>query len=104
MKTLEEFYQKLISRQNNSQRWNAVVCDIIELYNYKFLVQDIFNEEELWDFLFTQREDHREHHGKIWDTFYREKYNEFFSIVFVAMDDPETSWWRELFKDVTRHS
>jgi hypothetical protein len=90
------FYNKLIQHQNNSQRWNAIICDIILLYK-----EELFTSEELWDFLFTKRDNHLEHHKKIWDTFYREKYNEFFSIVFIAMDDPEPSWWSQ---QITRHS
>lgn len=98
MESLDKFYKKLISRQNNSQRWNAIVCDIVELYRYKF-PEGLFTSEEFWDFLFTQRNDHLDHHKKIWDTFYREKYNEFFSVAYIAMDDPEASWW-----EITRHS
>jgi hypothetical protein len=98
-KGLDEFYQKLLSKQTNSQRWNAIVCDIVKLYRYK-LPEGLFTEEEFWDFLFTQRNNHLEHHQKIWDTFYREKYNEFFSIVFIAMDDPDASWWQQF----SRHS
>jgi hypothetical protein len=97
---MDEFYQKLIGHQNNSQRWNAIVCDIVEVYSYKFPEQELFNKEELWDFLFTQRANHLDHHKKIWDTFYRKKYNEFFSVVYIAMDDPEPSWWQ----NITHHS
>jgi len=100
MESLDEFYEKLISRQNNSQRWNAIVCDICVIYKYNFS-EGLFTEEELWDFLFTQRANHLEHNKKIWDTFYREKYNEFFSVVYIAMNDPEPSWWSRQF---TRHS
>jgi len=89
------FYNKLIKCQEKSQLWNAIVCDIVVLYKHK-ITEGLFDEEEFWDFLFTQREDHMEHHRKIWDTFYREKYNEFFSIVFIAMDDPEPSWWQSI--------
>jgi hypothetical protein len=96
---MDEFYQKLVSHQDNSQRWNAIACDICILYTYTFPEQEIFNEEEFWDFLFTRCDNHKDRHKKIWDTFYREKYNEFFSIVFIAMDDPEPSWWR---KQITR--
>jgi hypothetical protein len=42
VENLEEFYQKLISHQNNSQRWNAIVCDIVEVYSYKFPEQELF--------------------------------------------------------------
>jgi hypothetical protein len=90
------FYEKLISRQNNSQRWNAIVCDICIIYKYKFPEEELFNEEEIWDFLFTARDNHLVYHKKIWDTFYREKYNEFFSVVYTAMDDPQSSWWKEI--------
>lgn len=95
MESLEGFYQKLISYQNKSQRWNAIVCDIVELYRYKF-PEELFTGEEFWDFLFTPRDNHKEYHKKIWDTFYREKYNEFFSIVYIAMDDPDVSWWQSI--------
>lgn len=98
MEGLDKFYKKLITKQANSQRWNAIVCDIVELYRYKF-PEGLFTGEEFWDFLFTQDENHLERHKKIWDTFYREKYNEFFSVAYIAMDDPEASWW-----EITRHS
>jgi hypothetical protein len=95
MESLEEFYRKLKNKQVSSQRWNSIVCDIVELYTYNF-PEGLFTEEEFWDFLFTARDNHIDHHKKIWDTFYREKYNEFFSIVYTAIDDPEPSWWKTL--------
>ena len=97
---MDEFYDNLIKHQISSQRWNAIVCDIVDLYSYKFPGQEFFNMEEFWDFLFTQRANHLDHHKKIWDTWDREKYNEFFSVVYIAIDDPPSSWWRS----VTPHS
>jgi len=58
------FYEKLKRKQDNSQRWNAIIEDIVVLYDYHFLEKN-FTGEELWDFLFTVREDHLVYHKKI---------------------------------------
>lgn len=90
----EKFYTKLKEKQSSSQRWNAIINDILILYEYHFpMTEQLFSSEDLWDFLFTARENHLYFHSKIWNTFGNTKYNSFFSIVYTAMDDPEYAWW-----------
>ena len=94
MVTLDSFYTKLIITQNNSQRHNAIVEDICILYKHHFPSQEAFTSDELWDFLFTFRENHLDYHKKIWNCFSEPRYSTFFSIVYTALDDPPTSWWK----------
>jgi len=93
------FYEKLKRKQDNSQRWNAIIEDIVVLYDYHFLEKN-FTGEELWDFLFTVREDHLVYHKKIWDCFSKSRYNSFFTIVYTAIDDPECIWWKLQYKQI----
>lgn len=93
------FYEKLKTKQNNSQRWNAIIEDINYLYDYLF-TDKIFTTEELWEFLFNKRENHFEYHDKIWKTFAIKKYNTFFKIVYNAIDDPEPKWWLSQYKEI----
>jgi hypothetical protein len=93
------FYEKLKKKQDNSQRWNEIVEDIIVLYDYHFLEKN-FSKEELWDFMFTVREDHLVYHNKIWDCFNNSRYCSFFKLVYDAMDDPDRNWWNLQFKAV----
>jgi hypothetical protein len=93
------FYEKLKKKQNNSQKWNSIIEDIIALYDYHFL-EKIFSKEELWDFMFTAREDHLIYHKKIWDTLDIIKYNSFFNIIYTAIDDPKSEWWNLQYKVV----
>jgi hypothetical protein len=92
------FYQKLRAKQSNSLKWNAVIEDINCLYDYHFK-EKIFTTEELWDFLFTKREDHFNYHVKIWNTFNINKYKDFFKIVYNALDDPDSEWWSSQYKE-----
>ena len=76
-----------------------VVESIISIYNYHFILSDqIFSSEELWDFLFTKRDDHFAYHNKIWSTFINDKYYKLFEIIYIALDDPEPEWWNIQFK------
>ena len=59
-----------------------------------------FTEEELWDFMFTAREDHLIHHKKIWDCFNKIRYSSFFKLIYDAMDDPDRNWWNIQYKAV----
>jgi hypothetical protein len=88
------FYEKLKAKQNNSQKWNSIINDIIEVYTYNFTPSEqLCTVEELWDFVFTSREDHLIFHKKIWDLFSNMKYNRFFIFMYTAMDDPDSKWW-----------
>lgn len=91
------FYEKLMKKQISSQKWNAIIEDIINLYDYHFQ-EKIFTNEELWDFMFTQRDDHLVYHRKIWNCFNKNKYSSFFKIVYTAMDDPDNTWWKLQYK------
>ena len=93
------FYEKLKTKQDNSQKWNAIIEDIILLYNYHFQ-EKIFNNEELWDFMFIYRDDHLIYNKKVWDCFSMSRYNIFFKIVYEAMDDPDTNWWNIQCKEI----
>jgi len=95
----EEFYKKLKSVQTSSLYWNDLVESIISIYNHNYKPCDqLFSSEELWDFLFTKREDHFAYHEKIWNVFTSEKYYIFFSTVYIALDDPEPEWWNLQFR------
>jgi hypothetical protein len=95
----EDFYEKLKANQTSSLYWNDVVESIISIYNSHFILSDqIFSSEELWDFLFTKRDDHFAYHNKIWSTFINDKYYKLFEIIYIALDDPEPEWWNIQFK------
>ena len=89
------FYEKLKNKQTNTQKWNAIIEDIIILFNSHFTdAEKLFTADEFWDFMFTSRKDHLSFHTKIWSTFSITKYNNFFKTLYDAMDDPSTDWWR----------
>jgi len=97
----EKFYTKLKEKQSSSQRWNAIINDILILYEYHFpMTEQLFSSEDLWDFLFTPRENHLHVHSKIWNTFANTKYNYFFAIVYTAIDDPDSTWWNAQSKAI----
>jgi len=95
MLTLNGFLNKIKNKQNNSQRYNAIVEDICTLYLHHFPSQEAFTSDELWDFLFTCRENHLDYHKKIWNYFSEPRYSTFFSIIYIALDDPPASWWKQ---------
>jgi hypothetical protein len=99
MLTKESFYTKLQEKQESSQRYNAIVEDICTLYTSLFPQQPIFSSDELWDFLFTKREEHMKYHGKIWDTFANLDYFKLFEIMYKALDDPSPSWWKQIIAE-----
>jgi len=92
---VDTFYKKLRECQESSQRWNAIVEDIVSLYIYTFDTSKLFSSGDLWDFMFTVRENHLEFHSEIWNTFTNTSYNIFFKTVYIAMDDPSPIWWKE---------
>jgi hypothetical protein len=93
------FYKKLKEKQDNSQRWNSIIEDILKLYTYHF-IEGLFSLEELWDFMFTYRDDHLIYNKKVWDCFNHTKYAVFFKIVYKAMDDPDPNWWNLQYKEI----
>ncbi len=99
MLTKQSFYAKLQEKQESSLRYNAIIEDICILYCSYFANQPIFSSEELWDFLFTKRENHFEYHAKIWNLVASPIYQAFFQIVYQALDDPPPVWWSSVQKN-----
>ena len=96
---IQTFYDKLVKKQDNTQRWNSTIEDIIIQYNHHFPESEqIFTRDELWDYMFTIRTNHLEFHTKIWGCFKNSKYNSFFKLVYTAMDDPDSIWWTSQYK------
>ena len=93
----QNFYEKLQKYQIPSLKWNSIIEDIIGLYDYQFSEERIFTSEELWDFLFTKRDDHMIYHSKIWNTFIVPNYYSFFCMVYKAIEDPEIGWWNSQY-------